>query len=198
MAPLRPRLTLLRRAVGVAVVSFLLSCAVALCLAAPGLATFGSRASTTANSPTGSFPDPTPSRIGSQSPSPGGSSSTADPPRASDPTPPTLTTTPAAGDNTASGSAGQETIQLKDPPVSAKPFETVRIRGTYRGGADTLLRMQRWEGGMWLDFPIPTKTDQSGEFTAHIELERSGRFLVRVQDPKAGVESEPFELVIRS
>ena len=30
--------------------------------------------------------------------------------------------------------------------------------------------MQRLEGGKWLDFPQPTKTDSSGQFTAFIEL----------------------------
>ena len=73
-----------------------------------------------------------------------------------------------------SSPAQDKTIQLEDPADSAKPFETVPIQGTYRGGADTILRVQRWESGRWLAFPVPTKTDQSGQFTAYVELGRLG------------------------
>ena len=63
----------------------------------------------------------------------------------------------------------EPTIQLEDLADSARPFEAVRIQGTYRGGAGTFLRVQRWEGGKWLDFPLPTKTDQSGRFITQAE-----------------------------
>ena len=75
-----------------------------------------------------------------------------------------------------SGSAEGESIQLEDSADSAAPFQTVRIQGTYRGGADTFLRVQRWDGGKWLDFPVPTKTDQSGQFTAYVEFGQPGRY----------------------
>jgi hypothetical protein len=97
-----------------------------------------------------------------QSAAPGGSSLSAGP-SASDPriTPPS-TTTPGAGANTASGSA--EAIHLAGLAHSARPFQPVRIRGTYHGGANTFLRLQRWEEDKWLDFRVPTKTDQFGRF----------------------------------
>lgn len=101
---------------------------------------------------------------------------------------------PASG--TRSRSVGRETIQVEDVPDSARPFETVRIQGTYRGGADTFLRVQRWEGGEWLAFPIPTKTDQSGQFTAHVELGQPGRYRLRVLDPGSGLASKTFVIVI--
>ena len=85
---------------------------------------------------------------------------------------------------------------MEDSAVSAKPFQTVRIQGTYRGGADTFLRVQRWEAGKWLAFPLPTKTDQSGQFTAYAELGQPGRYQLRVLDPDSGVTSKPFVLVI--
>jgi hypothetical protein len=59
--------------------------------------------------------------------------------------------------------AEEPTIQLEVLADSARPFQPVRIEGRYRGGADVFLRVQRWEGGEWLDFPVPTKTDQSGQ-----------------------------------
>jgi hypothetical protein len=82
-------------------------------------------------------------------------------------------------------------------PGSAKPFQPVPIQGMYHGGADRLLRAQRWEGGMWLDFPVPTKADHAGRFTAHVEFGLPGRYWVRILDPSSGAESEPFVLVIR-
>jgi hypothetical protein len=132
-----------------------------------------------------------------QSGTSGPPSSGAGPSRASDPRPPTSTSTPGAGGNAGSGSAEQEAIQLENSAGSARPFQTVRIQGTYRGGADTLLRVQRWEGGKWLDFPLPTKTDQSGQFTAYVELGQPGRYRLRVLDPDSGATSKPFLLVIK-
>ena len=99
--------------------------------------------------------------------------------------------------NESTGRGTEEpTIQLEDLPDPARAFETVRIQGTYPGEGDTFLRVQRWEGGKWLDFPLPTKTDPSGQFTALIELGQPGRYRLRVLDPNSGVASKPFVLVI--
>jgi hypothetical protein len=95
------------------------------------------------------------------------------------------------------GSAEGEIIQLEDLADSARPFQTVRIQGRYRGGADTFLRVQRWEGGEWLAFPIPTKTNQLGQFTAYVEFGQPGRYQLRVLDPNSGVTSKSFVLVIK-
>ena len=103
---------------------------------------------------------------------------------------PTVTTS-------ATATGGQEsTIQLEDLPDRARPFEPVRIQGTYPDEADIFLRVQRLEGGKWLDFPQPTKTDSSGQFTAFIELGQPGRYRLRVLDPESGVASKTFVLVI--
>ncbi len=96
-----------------------------------------------------------------------------------------------------SGSAAGEAIQIKDVTEPARPFETVRIRGSYRNGADTLLRVQRWEDGKWLAFPIPTKTDKSGQFTAYVDMGPPGHYRLRLLDPSTGVTSKPFVLVIK-
>ena len=117
-----------------------------------------------------------------QSAAPGGPSSSAVPPPASEPR---------------SGPVERETIQVQDPPESAKPFQTVRIQGTYPDGADTFVRVQRWEAGKWLDFPVPTKTDQTGQFTAYVELGQPGRYQLRILDPDSGVTSTSFVLVIK-
>jgi hypothetical protein len=56
--------------------------------------------------------------------------------------------------------------------------------------------VQRWEGGKWLSFPLPTKTDKSGQFTAYVEFGQPGRYRLRVLDPDPGVTSKTFVLVI--
>ena len=118
-----------------------------------------------------------------QSATPSGLSSSAGPSPASDPR---------------SGSPEErQTIELEHLAKSARPFQPVRIQGMYRGGADTFVRVQRWEGGKWLDFPVPTKTDQSGQFSAYVELGQPGRYRLRVVDPDSGVTSKPFVVVIK-
>jgi hypothetical protein len=57
--------------------------------------------------------------------------------------------------------------------------------------------VQRWEGGKWLSFPLPAKTDQSGRFTAYVELGQPGRYQLRVLDPDSGGTSKTFMLVIK-
>ena len=106
--------------------------------------------------------------------------------------------TPEPSDDESTDSGGEEaTIQVEDLAASAGPFQTVPESGTYRGGANILLRVQRSEGGQWVDFPLPTKTDQSGRFTAYVELGQPGRYRLRVLDPDSGVTSKPFLLVIK-
>ena len=96
------------------------------------------------------------------------------------------------------GSGREEpTIQLEDLADSAKPFEAVSIQGTYRGGAGTFLRVQRWQGGQWLDFPLPTKIDQAGQFITQAEFGQPGRYRLRVLDPDSGVTSKPFVVVVK-
>jgi hypothetical protein len=94
-------------------------------------------------------------------------------------------------------SAEGDTIQLEDLVKTARPFETVRIQGMYHGGANTFLRVQRWEAGKWLAFPLPTKSDPSGRFTAYVEFGQPGRYRLRVLHPGSGVTSKSFVLVIK-
>jgi hypothetical protein len=95
------------------------------------------------------------------------------------------------------GSAAEDTIRLADLADSAMPFEAVRIQGAYPGRPNIILRVQRLERGMWLDFPLQPKTDQSGQFTTFVEFGRPGRYWLRVVDPGSAVTSKPFVLVIK-
>ena len=109
----------------------------------------------------------------------------------------TVTKPTSEPSNQSTDTGGEEpTIQLEDLADPARPFQTVRIKGTYRGGPDTFLQVQRWEGGQWLAFPLPAKTDKSGQFTAFVEFGQPGRYRLRVVDPDSGVTSKTFVLVI--
>ena len=90
-----------------------------------------------------------------------------------------------------------ETIQVTGSGITAEPFETVRIRGTYRGGAQRFLQVQWWVNGSWQAFPVPAKTDESGQFTAYVELSRPNDYRLRVRDPQSGITSDAFTLVIK-
>jgi len=66
--------------------------------------------------------------------------------------------------------------------------------------------VQRWEEGKWLAFPVPARTDQSGQFTTYVEfgqpglmssLGSRGVYRLRVLDPGSGVTSKPFVLLIK-
>jgi hypothetical protein len=108
-----------------------------------------------------------------------------------------MTARPSAPADPRNGSPEERTIQVEDSPDSATPFQIVRIQGTYRGGPNTFVQTQRWEGGRWVAFPVPTKTDQSGQFTAYVELAEPGPYRLRVVDPDSGVQSKPFVLEVK-
>jgi len=44
---------------------------------------------------------------------------------------------------------------------------------------------------------VPAKTDNSGRFTARVEIPQPGRHRLRVIDLDTGATSEPFVLVIK-
>jgi hypothetical protein len=107
----------------------------------------------------------------------------------------TKPTSEPSNESTDTGGEGP-TIRLENLADSARPFQTVRIEGTRRGGPDTFLRVQHWEGGKWLSFPLPAKTDRWGQFTAFVEFGQPGRYRLRVLDPVSGVTSKTLVLVI--
>jgi hypothetical protein len=169
----RRGLTAVRRVVGVAAVLFLLGCAVVFYRLAPDVSASGSSPSTAATASA----SPAPTKIGTQS---------ATPARPSNAKP-----------SASTASAQQKAVQVAALPGSAEPFQPVRIQGIYRGGADTFVRVQRLQSGEWLDFPLATKTDRAGRFTAYVEPGPAGRYLLRVVDPESGAASKPFVLVIK-
>jgi hypothetical protein len=113
---------------------------------------------------------------------------------------PATTSTPTVrgGPETSRPSPAEKTAIQVDLPIGpAKRFDSVPITGTTRGGSESLLQVQRKEGERWVSFPVPTVTERSGDFTAHVELDKPGRYLLRILDPRSGARSEPFPLLIK-
>jgi hypothetical protein len=112
-----------------------------------------------------------------------------------DATPSTPSPTPGGESPTPSVESG--TIEMySDNVTEATPNETVRLRGTYHGGADTFVQVELRDGATWKAFPQPTKTDRLGRFITHVEIATPGSHWLRVVDPASDVASEPFVLVI--
>jgi hypothetical protein len=109
---------------------------------------------------------------------------------------------PSAPTPQATGSDGSPTAEVAaieiygDRAIKAQPFETVRIQGTYHGGAEAFLRVDVREGAKWVPYPFRPKTDHLGRFITHIELGEPGPHWLRVVDPRTELTSEPFVLVI--
>jgi serine/threonine protein kinase len=111
------------------------------------------------------------------------------------PGPAAVPSTPAT--TRTAGTGVGDLIQIAGAEHTGKPFEAVPVQGTLRGGSNTLLRTEHWEGGRWVAFPFPTHADRSGRFTSFVELDEPGRYRIRVADPGSGVKSRPFVLVIQ-
>jgi len=178
MAPSRTGLTPLRRGLGATLVVLLLLGAIVYYWRAgpsPSVAASGPGAASGASPSAAVDADPLPS-----TPSP--------------------TPTPGVGGQCASVPAKPKMIEVYgSTAIRTKPFDTVRIRGTYHGGADTFVHAERREGARWLAFPLTAKTDQLGRFIIHVEFGGTlGPHWVRVVDPATKVESDPFEVSVVS
>ena len=99
--------------------------------------------------------------------------------------------TPSATGSTASAPQ----IELTTRSYFARPFETVRISGTY-DGPSRMLRTEQRHGHRWSRFPLPARTDASGRFTAYVELGQRGRHELRVVDPAGNARSAVVTVVI--
>lgn len=101
------------------------------------------------------------------------------------------------GDTAPTPIEGNESLRLERSSYVGNPFETILIRGTYVGApADTTLRVQRREDDRWVDFPLPAATDETGRFSAYVELGSPGRYRLRIADPEGGATSDVVVLRI--
>jgi hypothetical protein len=161
----------------------------------------GEAPSPQATAPTEPTPIPTPTPEPTEAPEP---PATASPTPIDLPTPidtptPRATPTPTPETQEPPDSTPTEpVIRITESSFAGRLFETVRIDGTYAGShSGTILRVQRIQDGEWTDFPLPTTTDASGRFTAHVEFGTIGSHKVRVVDPLTDRSSPTVVVVIR-
>jgi hypothetical protein len=137
-----------------------------------------------------------PALAANDQPTPEATSGVEDTPAPTD-TPTPKEPAPADDDPPESAADSVPVIRVKRAEFAAGPFETVRMAGTYVGTrAGTILRVQQRQGGDWVDFPLPTTTDNSGDFTAYVELGSPGEHRIRIVDPSTHIVSESVTVVI--
>ncbi len=74
-------------------------------------------------------------------------------------------------------------IQLAISPVTARPMERVNLTGTYKGGDNLQLQVQRFEDGDWADFGVAANV-KVGTFETYVMTGRAGEQRFRVYDPR--------------
>jgi hypothetical protein len=105
--------------------------------------------------------------------------------------------TPAVEQPSSSTSSLPQDFELTSTTYVAAPFETVTIVGNYLGAErPTTLRVQRFESGSWVNFPLPSVTDTRGDFSAYVELGSPGSYRLRIADLEADVVSDVIRLEI--
>ncbi len=86
-------------------------------------------------------------------------------------------------------------IMLRVSPSRVATGQRIDLRGTYPGGAGSVLQVQRKEGGAWADFPVSFSVG-TDSFTTYITTSRTGRAMLRVFDKAAGKASNPVSVVV--
>lgn len=111
----------------------------------------------------------------------------------------TPTTSPAKADRLASSPGASEGLKQARPsktrapepaiklfvaPQSVAPGQRINMNGVYPEGDGVVLKIQRKEGGTWVDFPV-TATVSGGSFETWILTSHTGRNQFRMYDEGA-------------
>ena len=80
----------------------------------------------------------------------------------------------------------------------ADELDPVRLTGSYPEAPEgTRLTVQWWRTGEWVDLPLPTTVQVTGEFTTYVQLGEAGQQRVRVVDRADDTTSNAITLTIR-
>lgn len=89
-------------------------------------------------------------------------------------------------------------IVLQSTTRVVDELDPVRVTGSYPEAPEgTRLTVQWWQAGEWVDLPLPTTVQATGEFTTYVQLGAAGQQLVRVVDRADGTVSNAITLTIR-
>lgn len=92
-----------------------------------------------------------------------------------------------------SGSA--DGIALSVSPPSVGPMQRINLTGTYEGGDNARLEVQRQEDGAWTNFGVDAGVT-AGTFQTYVMSGRTGENLFRVFDPAARKGSNAVTVTI--
>lgn len=108
---------------------------------------------------------------------------------------PTTSISPPTSSPPPSSSKPKRAITLTVSPRTAPSFARITLTGTYRAPDGTSLRVQRLEGGGWVDFPVTT-TVSGGRFSTYIQTGHTGLNRIRMTDVVDGRSSEVASFTI--
>jgi hypothetical protein len=101
--------------------------------------------------------------------------------------------TPArTGDALPRGARG---LHLTMTPLVASPMERLNVTGTYPRHDNVALQVQRFENGIWADFPTNAQVSM-GTFETYVMTSRVGVNRFRVFDPATGKASNVVSVSI--
>ena len=107
------------------------------------------------------------------------------------------------GEETESGSTGSPPppvpvaagIVLSAGQTAVAQMQQIDLTGTYASGEGAVLQVQRFEGGVWQDFPV-TATVTGGTFSTYIQTSQAGQVLFRMADTDTGATSNEVTITI--
>jgi hypothetical protein len=80
-----------------------------------------------------------------------------------------------------SPSSAATAITLTAGQAGVAPMQQIDLTGSYPGGDGAILRVQRFQGGSWGDFPVTT-TVSGGTFSTYVQTGQTGMVRFRVVD----------------
>lgn len=92
--------------------------------------------------------------------------------------------------------AGSRQLRLSATPAQVSPMGRINLTGTYGHKDNVSLEVQRWENGVWADFPVSVDVSV-GTFATYVESSQIGVNRFRVFDPSATVGSNVVRIQVQ-
>ncbi len=100
---------------------------------------------------------------------------------------------PTEGEPTSEAPA--EAISLTTSRQSVSPMQQIDLTGTYQTGEGSILQVQRFEDGAWVDFPV-TVSVGGGSFATYVLTGRTGPNQFRVVDTDSEAVSNEVTVTV--
>lgn len=86
-------------------------------------------------------------------------------------------------------------ISLSAAQVTVSAMQQIDLTGTYPGGEGHILQVQRFENGVWVDFPV-TASVSNETFSTYVQTSRPGPNKFRVIDTDTQRKSNPVTVTV--